>query len=59
MTAREALSHALVLTIEGQPVIQCVSVSHGRKEDDWVIVTRDSDGEYQTIRELPKEAVDG
>jgi hypothetical protein len=55
MTAREALSRALILTIEGHPVIQCVSVSHGRKEDDWVIVTRDSDGEYQTIRELPRD----
>jgi hypothetical protein len=57
MTAREALSQALVMVVDGHPVIQCVSVSHGRKEDDWVIVTRDSDGEYQTIRELPKEDI--
>jgi hypothetical protein len=55
MTAREALSQALVMVVDGHPVIQCVSVSHGRKEDDWVIVTRDSDGEYQTIRELPRD----
>lgn len=55
MTAREALSRALVMVIEGLPVIQCVSTSHGRKENDWVIVTRDSNGDYQTIRESAKE----
>jgi hypothetical protein len=55
MTAREALSRALVLTIEGHPVIQCVSKSHTFDADDWVIVTKDESGKFQTIREIPKE----
>ena len=56
MHAREALSQALILVVENYPVIQCVSVSHGRVADDWVIVTRDSEGNYETIRELPQRA---
>lgn len=56
MKARDALSRALVLAIEGHPVVQAVSRSHTPEADDWVIVTRDSNGEYQTIREIPKEA---
>lgn len=56
MTGREALSHALVLLIEGEPVIQAVSKSHTFDADDWVIVTKDESGKFQTIREIPKEA---
>ena len=57
MTAREALSHALIMVIEDKPVIQCVSKSHTFDADDWVIVTKDSQGKFQTIREIPKEDI--
>lgn len=55
MTAREALSQALVMVVDGHPVIQCVSQSHTFDADDWVIVTKDAAGNFQTIREIPKE----
>lgn len=57
MQGKDALAQALVWLVEGRPVIQAVSTSHGRKEDDWVIVEK-IDGEYVTTHEIP-EPVDG
>lgn len=54
MKARDALSRALVLAIEGHPVVQAVSRSHTPEADDWVIVTK-RDGQLETIRELPED----
>jgi hypothetical protein len=56
MKVRDALSAALVMVIEEtHPVINVRSVSHQTDSDDWVIETKDSAGNYSTIRELPKE----
>jgi hypothetical protein len=59
LNGKDALSQALVWFIEGKPVIQCVSKSHTSDADDWVIVTKNKEGQFQTIREIPKEATDG
>lgn len=55
MKAREALSSALVRTIEGDPVIRCYSASQRADADDWAIELKYSDGSYATVRQLPKE----
>lgn len=53
MNGREALSKALVLFIEGRPIVQAVSRGHNSEGDDWVIVEK-VDGKLSTIPEVPK-----
>jgi hypothetical protein len=55
MLAREALSKALVMVIEGEPVIRVLSGSQRSDADDWRIELRYPDGSYKTIRELPSD----
>lgn len=52
MIARAALSKALIMVIEGHPVIRVHSSSQTSDADDWRIELKDEDGNYVTIREL-------
>lgn len=54
MKARDALSQALIMVVEDNPVIRVYSASQQADGSDWRIELKYPDGSYATVREIDR-----